>query len=300
MKIHSTKYYPFKILFLQILGAELRVSTIQMHVTASKTENLQTAVRLIRDAVQRYQPRLVVLPENFTTLYGRQYFVQHAELIPTGETFTLMSQLAKELQIYLVAGSIPECDAQNKTLLYNTTMVFAPTGALITKYRKIHLFDSELRGEPRMLQTEFMRAGHELGIFEIDGVKIGLGIGYDLAFAELTHLYRRKDVKMMVYVASFPTYLGYAQWEQLLRTRAIDDQLCVVGAATVRDDMHPELISYAHSLLIDFRGRVLRRAVDFETVLGAEFDLYFMDTYRQQMNVWKQKRADMYETKWLL
>lgn len=271
-----------------------------MNVTENKTENLQTAVRLIRDAVQRYQPRLVVLPENFTTLYGKQYFLQNAEIIPNGDTFTLMSQLAKELQIFLVAGSIPEIDAKNKSLLYNTTMVFAPTGALITKYRKIHLFNIELTGEQKIMQTDFLKAGTELGFFEIDGIKIGLGIGYDLAFAELTHLYRKKDIKMMVFVASFPTYLGYTQWEQLTRARAIEDQLFVVCAATVRDETHKDFVSFAKSMLIDFRGRVLSRASDFETVLFAEFDFFFLDTYRQQINFYKQKRGDVYETKYLM
>lgn len=109
-----------------------------MHVTNNKETNIQNAIRLIRTAVQRHNPKLVVLPEYFNTWYGKQYFEDFAEIIPTGETVTALSNLARDLKIYLVGGSIPERDTKNKNVLYNTTTVFSPTGTLIAKYRKVN------------------------------------------------------------------------------------------------------------------------------------------------------------------
>lgn len=91
----------------------------------------------IRKAVAKYRPRIVALPEFFNAPYGEQFFDQHAELIPDGITCTAMSAIAKELNIYLVGGSIPERDPNNPRKLYNTATVWSPTGNMIAKHRKV-------------------------------------------------------------------------------------------------------------------------------------------------------------------
>lgn len=272
-----------------------------MPVVADKIQNLQTAYKMIGDAVQRYQPHLVVLPENFNTLYGKQYYEQNAEIIPTGETYTFLAKIAKEFKIYLVAGSIPERDIKFPNFFYNTTMVFDFTGALIAQYRKIHLFEIEFSKDFTYHELEYVKPGNQLAYFEIENIKIGLGIGYDLQFAELAQLYREKGVHMIVYAASFPAFFEFAQWEQLVRSRAIDNQVFVVGASTVRDDKYAKsFVSYGHSMLVDYRGHVLNRAYDFEDILFAEFDFYFLETFRKQLPIWKQKRDQVYSFKQLL
>lgn len=272
-----------------------------MQVVADKLQNLQTAAKMIGDAVQRYQPHLVVLPENFNTLYGKQYYEQNAEIIPNGETYNFLAKLAKEFNIYLVAGSIPERDTKDTKFFYNTTMVFDYTGALIAKYRKIHLFDFEFNKEFQYGELDYVKAGSELAYFQIENIKIGLGIGYDMQFAELAQLYRENGVHMIVYAASFPAFFEFTNWEQLNRARAIDNQVFVVGASTVRDDKYTkEFASFGHSMLVDYRGHVLSRAYDTEDILFAEFDFYFLDTFRQQLPIWKQKRDQVYSFKHLL
>ncbi len=108
-----------------------------MNVTHDKDLNITNAIRLIRTAVQKYNPKIVVLPENFTFLYNKYNFDKYAEVIPNGETYLALSNIAKELRIFLVGGSIIERDDRTKTILYNTTMVFNPTGTLIAKHRKV-------------------------------------------------------------------------------------------------------------------------------------------------------------------
>lgn len=108
-----------------------------MNVTNDKDLNITTAIRLIRTAVQKYNPKIVVLPENFTFLYNKYNFEKYAETIPNGETYVALSNIAKELRIYLVGGSIIERDDRTKNVLYNTAMVFNPTGTLIAKHRKV-------------------------------------------------------------------------------------------------------------------------------------------------------------------
>lgn len=80
--------------------------------------------------------KVVALPECFNSPYGTKYFGEYAEVIPTGETCQSLSNIAKELSIYLVGGTIPERDPSDDKL-YNTCTVWGPDGSLITKFRKV-------------------------------------------------------------------------------------------------------------------------------------------------------------------
>lgn len=115
-----------------------------MNVTDRKAENIATAMRMIRMTVEKDRTRMVILPEMFTTPHGRRdLFEQNAELIPTGETSMMLSNLARELKIYLVAG-LPERDERDKNMMYNTTVVFKNTGDFLVKHREVHLVDMDM------------------------------------------------------------------------------------------------------------------------------------------------------------
>lgn len=108
---------------------------MQLHVTDNKTQNLNNAVRLIREAYQQHKPTLFILPECFNYQHGnRQQFEQNAENFQNGETFKTMQNLAKELQIYLIAGSMAEKDNNQ---MYNTMCVFDRNGNMLNKYRQV-------------------------------------------------------------------------------------------------------------------------------------------------------------------
>lgn len=117
---------------------------IQMNVSDKKEENVANAMRNIRMTVEKDKPKMVVLPEMFTTPHGRRdLFERNAEIIPTGETSMMLSNLARELKIYVVAG-LPERDERDKNIMYNTTVVFKNTGDFMVKHRQVHLVDMDL------------------------------------------------------------------------------------------------------------------------------------------------------------
>lgn len=108
-----------------------------MKVGMDKVENVANAVSHIRQAVADQKPKVVALPECFNSPYGTKYFNEYAETIPDGYTTTKLSEIAKELNIYLVGGTIPERDATDGKTLYNTCTVWSPSGNLIGKHRKV-------------------------------------------------------------------------------------------------------------------------------------------------------------------
>lgn len=100
-------------------------------------QNLNHALELIRQAVKQYNPKIVALPECFNSPYGEAEFNKYAEYVPSGNTCTQLSNIAKELKIYLIGGTIPERDPVNKDVLYNTATVWGPDGKLVAKHRKV-------------------------------------------------------------------------------------------------------------------------------------------------------------------
>lgn len=120
-----------------LFTAEIGIALIQPNVTLNKAENLESAQRLIREAVAKYKPRIVTLPEFFNSPYLPEFTNENAEPIPDGETSQLLSALAKELNIYIVGGSIPEKCSMD---IFNTTTVWSPEGHLICTYKKVRLF----------------------------------------------------------------------------------------------------------------------------------------------------------------
>lgn len=117
---------------------------IQMKVVDNKEKNVEHAMDLIRKAVKQYKPKIVCLPEVFNVPYGPEYFDRYAEIIPDGYTSTMMSNIAKELNIYLAGGTIIERASEGSNTLYNTMTIWGPDGRLICKYRKVTAFNIQI------------------------------------------------------------------------------------------------------------------------------------------------------------
>lgn len=116
----------------------LRISLIQMNVGKNKVENVSHALNCIKRTVSEHKPQIVALPECFNSPYGTKYFDEYAESVPDGYTCGKLSEIAKELSVYIIGGSIPERDvASNK--LFNTCTIWSPAGDLIGKFRKVRI-----------------------------------------------------------------------------------------------------------------------------------------------------------------
>ena len=79
-----------------------------------------------------------------------------------GQSLTLMSRLARELQIHILAGSITEQRRRGEPRCYNTSVLLGPDGARIAVYRKIHLFDVDLPGRVTARESDAKIAGADV------------------------------------------------------------------------------------------------------------------------------------------
>ena len=128
----------------------------------------------------------MALPEVFNWRGKRPDEAEAAESLE-GETLALMSRIAREVGITLLAGSITE-HAPGEIKRYNTSVLFGPEGERLAVYRKIHLFDVDLPGRVTIKESDAKLSGDEVVTAATGLGTIGLSICYDVRFPEL---YRR-------------------------------------------------------------------------------------------------------------
>lgn len=167
----------------------LRVGLAQLALAPLDVEaNVAHAV----DAVEKAAAdgaRVVVLPELASSGY-----VLHEPLVRPlaedvtrpGPALTAWSAVAARSGTTVVAG-FPEVEEDR---LYNSAAVFGPDGELMAVYRKLHLFSDELE--------VFTPGDHGLPVVEVDGLRLGVLVCYDLRFPEAVRIHAVRDVDLVV------------------------------------------------------------------------------------------------------
>jgi len=268
----------------------IKVALIQMTVVDSKEKNLNKAEEMIKKAVGE-GVEFIALPEMFNCPYDNQFFPSYAEK-EGGFSWQVMSRIAKENNIFLVGGSIPEIDEENR--IYNTSFVFNPQGQQIAKHRKMHLFDIDVKGGQYFKESDTLSAGNQVTVFDTPYGKFGLIICYDFRFPELSRLLVKRGAKFIVVPGAFNMTTGPAHWELLFRTRALDNQVYTLGVAPARD-LIAGYVSYGNSLIVDPWGTVLKRLEGEENILIENLDLPKTEKIREQLPLLKHIRDDIYQ-----
>ena len=261
---------------------------IQMNVVRDKSQNIAHARELLRQAAGEGLD-LAVLPEMFCCPYSNRLFRAYSEE-EEGEAWAALSQMARELGIYLVGGSMPELSDGK---VYNTAYVFDREGRQIAKHRKVHLFDVNIAGGQRFQESAVLSPGDQITVFDTEFGKIGLCICFDLRFQELAKIMADRGAQMIVVPAAFNMTTGPAHWELLFRMRAVDNQVFTLGTAPARNEAE-SYVSYANSILADPWGNVLARAGAGEEILKAEIDFAQNQAIRQQLPIRSARRNDLY------
>jgi len=269
----------------------VKLGICQMGVTADKALNISKAKAMIAAAAAA-NCQVAILPEMFNCPYQTELFSQYAESYPQGETLKMLAKTAAESKIVVVGGSVPEHDEYNN--VYNTSFIFDKNGSLLGRHRKMHLFDVEIKGGTVFKESSTLSAGQEMTVVQTTGLKLGVAICYDIRFPELSRLMTLAGAGLLIFPAAFGWTTGPAHWELLMRSRAVDNQVFVVGAAPATTP-GAQYQAYGHSIIVDPWGNVLAMAGSEETMLTVELDMNKMETVRAELPLLKQRRPDVYE-----
>ncbi|MEU1276857.1 carbon-nitrogen family hydrolase [Streptomyces sp. NPDC005805] len=262
----------------------MRASLIQIAVDQDESvdSRRRRAAALVRE--QR-DADLVVLPELWPVgAFAYQEFEAHAET-PTGPTYRVMADAARDAGVWLHAGSVVE-RAEDGTL-YNTSLVLAPTGELAAVYRKIHRFGFD-KGEAVM-----MGAGTEPVTVPVPGsLTLGLGTCYDLRFPELFRALVDAGAETLVVPAGWPARRR-GHWTLLARARAVENQAYVLACGTA--GTHAGVEQAGHSIVVDPWGEVLAEAGPGEEVLTVDLDPGVVAKTREDFPALKDRRLGLAE-----
>jgi deaminated glutathione amidase len=276
----------------------MRVSVVQMNPGSDKTANIAQARGLVEGAVGADRPDILSLPEVWTCLGGDHGAkLAAAEELPApgsnepgGEAYEFLRATARERHIHVHGGSIIERAGEK---LFNTTVVFDPSGKEIARYRKIHLFDIVTPDGAGYRESASFGFGDAVVTYEANGVKVGCAICYDLRFPELFLALRRAGAEFIFLPAAFTLQTGKDHWEPLLRARAIETQCWIAAPAcwgrhveATGDVRH----TYGHSLVCDPWGHIVAKVSDGPGWATARIDSNLTARVRRDMPVLEHRK----------
>jgi len=239
---------------------------------------------------------LVVLPELWP-VGGFDYrnWEGKAEAVD-GPIAQALAAAAQDAEVTLHGGSIVE-QAEPTTAdgrgVWNTSLVFSPTGELVATYRKIHRFGFG-EGEPQLMDP-----GEDLVVLDVpvtprdsgpdsaDHVTVGLSTCYDLRFPELYRALLDRGAEVFVVPAAWPMK-RVAHWTLLGQARAIEDQCVVIQCNTA--GTHAGYEMGGHSQVVDATGTVLASAGAGEEVLSVDIDTSATHRWREAFPVLADRR----------
>lgn len=268
---------------------KIKIAAIQMSTVADKMENVRT-VKAYLEKIKDENPDFVILPEMFCCPYQTENFPIYAEK-EGGPVWQQLSGYAKQYGIYLIGGSMPEKDAEGN--VYNTSYIFDREGKQIGKHRKVHLFDIDIKGGQTFKESDTLTAGDSDTVFDTEFGKIGVMLCFDIRFPELSRMMVNDGAKVIFVPAAFNMTTGPAHWELSFRTRALDNQIYMVGCAPARD-VSAGYISWGHSIVTNPWGAVVDMLDEKEGILLAELDMGYEERVREELPLLKSRRKDMY------
>ncbi len=205
------------------------VAALQMTSGDEISANGATARGLCERAV-RAGAEVVVLPENFMFLGAERAKIGRVgEIHTAAESF--LRETSRALGVWLIGGGYASpCGEAGR--VFNRLSVVNPDGVMVASYDKLHLFEVDIAGGPRVREADTVKAGDRLVVAELGELgRVGCSICYDVRFPELYRGLIDAGADWFVCPAAFTAETGKAHWELLLRARAVENVTYMVAAA---------------------------------------------------------------------
>lgn len=258
----------------------IKLGLCQMLVSEDKSLNITNAIKHLNYCHDKGVD-IAVLPEMFNCPYDISKFSVYAETIGGGETVKAISDAAKSLSMYIVAGSIPEADNGK---LYNTSLIFNNHGKIIAKHRKIHLFDINIPGSIVFNESDVLSAGNSTTVVDTPFGKIGVAICFDIRFPDIYTQMCQQGAVCVFTPGAFNMTTGPVHWELLVRARALDNMLFHAAVSPARNN-DSSYLAYGYSMVCDPWGKVLAECSDKEDILVVNINTDDIADYRNRLPV---------------
>ena len=263
---------------------QLTIALAQMYITPGRPDLNEAEARRLAARAAAAGAGLLLLPELWPTGYDLVHAAAYSAPLDGGH-FALMADIARAHHFH-VLGTALEANPAGRP--YNTAALYTPGGHRAASYRKVHLFAP-------LGEVEHLSPGDALPVFDLPWGRTALAICYDLRFPEMWRRYMQAGAQLILIPAEWPIP-RVEHWRLLLRARAVENQLFVVGcnrAGGGSDSQHP---FGGHSAAVDPWGKVLVEG-DLEPGLFlATLDLEEVDRCRRLFPWLDDRRPDVYES----
>ena len=280
--------------------SKVKIGTIQMSCVADKQQNLEKAIKNIREVAAK-GANIVCLQELFTSLYFcdiEDYDnFDLAESIP-GPSTDALSAVAKELGVVIIASLF---EKRAEGLYHNTTAVLDADGTYLGKYRKMHIPD-----DPAYYEKFYFTPG-DLGykIFKTQFGKVGVLICWDQWYPEESQITTLMGADILFY----PTAIGWATdqdeetnkdqynaWQIIQRSHSVANGLPVVSVNRVGFEQDGAMKFWGGSFVTNAQGKLLYLAShDQEESVVTEVELGQTDYMRRHWPFLRDRRIDSYQ-----
>ncbi|AZQ69419.1 carbon-nitrogen hydrolase family protein [Silicimonas algicola] len=263
----------------------MRVALLQTTSTDDPGENISMIRPMIAEAAVE-GARFILTPEVTNCVSASR--PRQADVLRTEDEDTTLAALRDEAArrgVWLLIGSLALKQAEGGRFV-NRSFLVTPQGEIAARYDKIHMFDVTISETETYRESEGYRPGDRAVVAEVEGVKVGLTICYDVRFP---HLYRdlaKAGARILTVPSAFSPATGAAHWEVLLRARAIENGCFVLAPAQC--GTHPrtdgrERRTHGHSLAVDPWGQVLSDSGTAPSVRVVDLDLDAVDDVRRRL-----------------
>ncbi|MCB9437407.1 MAG: carbon-nitrogen hydrolase family protein [Anaerolineales bacterium] len=222
---------------------EVTIATVQFQPKLGEPEdNLVKMSEFVSKIASQQKVDLIVFPELATSGYELGVrFTEVAQRVP-GPAINLMAQRAAEYGVYIAFGLVTK--EKVESVIYNSAVLVGPDGELVGTYNKVHL-----RGEERMA----FREGFRFPVFETEAGNIGLMLGWDLAFPEVSRSLALEGADILCVMANWETtYME--EYRTYVRARAYENAVFLAASNRVGEDV--TLSFGGESIIIGPRGKI--------------------------------------------
>lgn len=258
----------------------MRAALIQLNSGDEIDVNVDVAAELILQAADA-GAQFVSTPETTHLMeMNRKRVLEKTFVEAEDPGLKAFCALARELGLWLHIGSLIIKVGDDR--LANRAFLISPSGEIVARYDKAHLFDVELGNGESYRESALYQAGGDACVVEAPLGNLGISICYDLRFPYLYRALAHAGANIMLVPAAFTQPTGEAHWHTLLRARAIETGSFVLAAA--QTGLHATgRQTYGHSLAIDPWGNVLADAGTKTGVTIVDLDISLVEKARRKI-----------------
>jgi predicted amidohydrolase len=259
----------------------IKISQIQFEAKSTPVKNAELLNKYF-EKTKNFKPNLICTPECSNIITNDINYLRKNTTFENDCPIINMAKLyAKENNVNINIGSLL-LKVKNKKKLVNRSYLINAKGRIVKTYDKIHMFDVNINKKETHRESDTFQAGSNIVLLNIDKIKIGFTICYDLRFPNLFRKLAKKGAQIILMPAAFTVPSGKAHWEVMLRSRAIENSLFLV-ATDMCGTHHTNRKTYGHSLLVNPWGKVIAKAKKRPKILNTNINLEEVELARNKI-----------------